>query len=548
MTKIFKILPFILFSIQLMGQVCAPVNVDDVYIDTFAVKVDVTWENASNFNRYDLEIGKEGFSLGSGKHIDSIVTNQITIGDLVEHTDYDLYITTICENGDTSDVAGPIKFKTLWKIDVGVIGFIKPDPFTKCNFSEKDTVTLIIKNYGADPQTFIPFDVKVNGQESGVERPQDGLFSGVIGRYGTGFIDMEVNWELSESGNYHIVGWTELKDDADITNDTFEYDFISIYDNPFYQTFESMTFPDRWDTEEKGNPIYAAGDHGNETATLSDHLMSSDSIFKVVTSRVKIRAGETQLKFDIALRDGANPSQKYTLQAKDSVQLFVSTDCGENFEIVNNYINSDFPELVNTITEDLSDYINMSINIKFKVKSENKHNFWIDLDNMNMYECRDSLALENQVTVDGDNRSYKVVPNFGFAPYQYEWSSGETTQEITVEPGQHYSVTVTDVAGCTDVAEKDFGPVNVTQSEIINQFLIYPNPAKDNVILSIDLNQKEAVCIVVYDVFGRKIESFNYKKLSKLEKNLDVHNYQSGIYFIELEIAGQKKTSKMIVQ
>ncbi len=547
MIKIFKILPLILLSIQLMAQ-CDKINIDDVAVDTFAVKVDVTWENVSNFNRYDLEIGNDGFSVGTGTKFDSIVANQITLTDLFEHTAYDLYITTICENGDTSDIAGPIKFTTLWKNDVGIVGIIKPNPFEKCNFSEKDTVKVMLKNFGADPQTFIPFDVRINGKNSGVKQPADGLYSGVLSRYGTGTIDMEVEWRLSESGNYEIVAWTELEDDSDNSNDTFKFDFISIYDNPFYQTFESLEMPERWDTEEKENPVYPEGHHDNVTATLSDHLNSMDTIFKVVTSRVKIREGETKLKFDIALRDGTNTSMKYELQDKDSVQLFVSTDCGENFEIVRNFNNSDFSNIVNTITEDMSDYIDQSVNFKFKVKSENKNDFWVDFDNMNMYECRDSLALWYTNELDGDKRIITITPRFGFEPYEYEWSTGGTAATEEIPEGGHYTVTVTDAGGCTDVKVFDFGPVATNDLEIIERLELYPNPARGYINVLLNAKEKQDISIVVYDVFGQIKVKDKFDQESQLRTTIETASFVNGIYFMEIIISDQRTVSKFIVR
>ena len=547
MIKIFKILPFILFSIQLMSQ-CDKINIDDVTVDTFAVKVDINWENVSNFDRYDLEIGKDGFTVGSGTKFDSIVANQVTLTDLVEHTAYDLYITSICENGDTSDIAGPIKFTTLWKNDVGIIGILRPNPFEKCNFSERDTVKVMLKNFGADPQTFIPFDVRINGQNSGVMQPVDGLYSGVLSRYGTGTIDMEVEWKLSESGNYEIVAWTELKEDSDNSNDTFKFDFISIYDNPFYQTFESLEFPERWDTEEKENPVFSEGHHDNVTATLSDHLNSMDTIFKVVTSRVKIREGETKLKFDIALRDGANTSLKYELQAKDSVQLFVSTDCGENFEIVRNFNNSDFSNIVNTITEDMSDYIDQSVNFKFKVKSENKNDFWVDFDNMNMYECRDSLALWYTTEIEDDKRIVTITPKFGFEPYEYEWSTGGTSAIEEISEGGHYTVTVTDAGGCMDTKILDFGPVAISDLDIIQRLDIYPNPASRHINVLLNTKEREDIAINVYDVFGQTKMRHTFDQVNQIQTSFETANFVNGIYFIEIIIDNQRTVSKIIIR
>ena len=54
-------------------------------------------------------------------------------------------------------------------------------------------------------------------------------------------------------------------------------------------------------------------------------------------------------------------------------------------------------------------------------------------------------------SVTGDDATLMANPSGGTPGYTYEWSTGATTQSITVSPGSDadYSVTVTDSKGCT---------------------------------------------------------------------------------------------------
>ncbi len=57
-----------------------------------------------------------------------------------------------------------------------------------------------------------------------------------------------------------------------------------------------------------------------------------------------------------------------------------------------------------------------------------------------------SVAVDDKSICLGESIELTAVPSGGTAPYSYLWSTGETTQSITVAPGSttNYSVTVTD--------------------------------------------------------------------------------------------------------
>jgi len=53
------------------------------------------------------------------------------------------------------------------------------------------------------------------------------------------------------------------------------------------------------------------------------------------------------------------------------------------------------------------------------------------------------------VITDDGNGTLRPVEGGGTAPYTYEWSTGETTESITVDEDGTYSLTITDDEGCT---------------------------------------------------------------------------------------------------
>jgi hypothetical protein len=78
---------------------------------------------------------------------------------------------------------------------------------------------------------------------------------------------------------------------------------------------------------------------------------------------------------------------------------------------------------------------------------------------------------------------------------------------------------------------------------------IYPNPAKDHVIVSYFLDEKSDVKIVLYDGIGREIKILLTKNENSGEHslNIDVSELNDGIYFIKAAIGKAEQTEKIII-
>ena len=73
-------------------------------------------------------------------------------------------------------------------------------------------------------------------------------------------------------------------------------------------------------------------------------------------------------------------------------------------------------------------------------------------------------------------------------------------------------------------------------SENIFQSVLYPNPAKDNVVLNVHSVYPTDVTINIYDVMGRIIYTKNAVKLSAGENNININTskFENGIYSIKI--------------
>ena len=180
--------------------------------------------------------GKKGFVPGPGVG-DTVYTTlpKVTLTGLEKKTEYDWYLRQDCGNNDLSLLTGPVSFETYWSNDVGVVGVEGPQ--TACDLGV-ETVKILMKNFGSNPQSLIPFRYSVNGEDAGVPQPQDGFYTGVLGKDSTELIAFETTYDFSEAGEYLITVYTQMGGDEDFTNDTFNYYIVNRLTAPYKQDFE----------------------------------------------------------------------------------------------------------------------------------------------------------------------------------------------------------------------------------------------------------------------------------------------------------------------
>ncbi|MEM1327822.1 MAG: T9SS type A sorting domain-containing protein [Bacteroidota bacterium] len=248
-----------------------PISEIDVF-NTRAEFVDVTWLAPDPGGSYILQYGAVGFNPDSAGQVVTVANDTARLGGLLEKTMYDLYITGICTNGDTSQIAGPVQFETVFKNDVGIVAI--PSPISDCGLMSVETVEVTLQNFGANPQTLIPFDFSINGVPAGVSMPFDGVFTGVLGKDSTFTTEFDLRAPVGDPDRYVIQAWTALEEDSDMTNDTFEIVVLSIplvEEYPYFTDLEEGFDGWRVDEENSVNSSWAVGtpDFGNLTSAVS---------------------------------------------------------------------------------------------------------------------------------------------------------------------------------------------------------------------------------------------------------------------------------------
>ncbi len=86
---------------------------------------------------------------------------------------------------------------------------------------------------------------------------------------------------------------------------------------------------------------------------------------------------------------------------------------------------------------------------------------------------------------------------------------------------------------------------DLTEINIKNNFIVYPNPVVAGETLFIEINSSEALQISIINVFGQVIESFDQIPKSNNIIKWSTMNCNSGIYFILIEQNGTKQIKKI---
>jgi Secretion system C-terminal sorting domain len=159
------------------------------------------------------------------------------------------------------------------------------------------------------------------------------------------------------------------------------------------------------------------------------------------------------------------------------------------------------------------------------------------------------LAINGTVDVQGHD--IFVEPTNGYAPFQYKWSNGATSQNLMNVLGGQYKVTVTDAKGCT--ATKTFiMPTYVKNNELetTSDVRIYPNPSAG--ILTVEtLSDYYPNQITLSNVLGQSWKiipiSFQDKDANTIRFQLDVSSFENGAYFLKMELNGQQIALKRLI-
>lgn len=146
-------------------------------------------------------------------------------------------------------------------------------------------------------------------------------------------------------------------------------------------------------------------------------------------------------------------------------------------------------------------------------------------------------------TFGADGGVYLTVTG-GTPSYTFDWNTGETTRDITGLSAGTYTVTITDVNSCQ--ATYTFTVGNNTSVDDItanNNLKMFPNPAKDD--FTITSSGDDIRFVEVYSLTGSMV--YNWKG-SAQQVDVNLEDFNAGLYIIQMQVGEQSFSSKLIVE
>lgn len=153
----------------------------------------------------------------------------------------------------------------------------------------------------------------------------------------------------------------------------------------------------------------------------------------------------------------------------------------------------------------------------------------------------------NESAPGANDGSATVIAAGGNGGHTYLWSNGKTTATINGLTGGTYTVTVTDVAGCTAVAQVEVKTtVSDTEAEWLGALTLSPNPTEGIALLSLRLHEPQPLRLSVHDAAGRLVFEEKMGVVQDFAQKLDLSEQSAGLYFVHIW-AGERSAVRRLV-
>ena len=165
----------------------------------------------------------------------------------------------------------------------------------------------------------------------------------------------------------------------------------------------------------------------------------------------------------------------------------------------------------------------------------------------------DSVHLEVDASVsfiDTSKNAQSWQWDFGDGTGSSDRNPVHTFQEAGLFP---VSLKINNTEGCTDVAMQ---MIEVTSDEsvaasepmaVTSEFIIFPNPARQQFTIQFELSRTAEVAINLVDLTGRPIASKQHLVNGSGQISWDASSYPAGIYFVQFKIEDRLEIRKLVL-
>ena len=333
--------------------------------------------------------------------------------------------------------------------------------------------------------------------------------------------------------------WVTTEGDETLSNDTTTLIFRPTAPAPFFVDLENGRRPQNWRLDED----LSLGDRGaGLTTTLFDRLDATDTLASFTTGSYGPFQGGDSLLLDVTLTP-ATPGGT----AAGQLLVGFDIDCDDDAFLPDTFaLVAGTQRIVVPVT-----FVGTG---RFTVSASfGEGDFFIDFDNIGLRRC--PAGLDIGLTIDpptgifADNGAAFLTPRNGTAPFDYVWSTGDTTASVDSLSVLDYSVTVTDAVGCRVTLPVRVGlqPVGTDEpGALVEGLSVFPNPTFGGVEVKIDLPGRLELSLEVYDARGRRIEIRQLGITDAVSTTLSLDRQPAGLYFLRVRAGAQARTVRLV--
>jgi len=148
------------------------------------------------------------------------------------------------------------------------------------------------------------------------------------------------------------------------------------------------------------------------------------------------------------------------------------------------------------------------------------------------------------------NGAIDLTPAGGVAPYDFIWSNGATTEDISGIGPDTFRVTIIDAAGCRAtfwiIVNATFG-LGIDLETLNANIGMYPNPSSGMVHIEMNIGMSTDMNWSIYDAIGRKVFERADRVNGSWSYDLDMGDMASGQYMVRFNIGDYVISRKLII-
>jgi hypothetical protein len=158
-------------------------------------------------------------------------------------------------------------------------------------------------------------------------------------------------------------------------------------------------------------------------------------------------------------------------------------------------------------------------------------------------EQPEELQISGDALIATYNGDIDLRVDGGQAPYSYEWSNGQTGEDIVNMPFGYYVVTVTDANGCEGTMDFSVLDPNLSIDGAIN---VYPTITFDEVNVDIQLPSAKKVSIFIVDELGRYVQTVDRTLIEEQVFTFNLDKLAPAVYFLRIEVGADVVMRKVV--